>query len=278
MKVKISVIALLLVLSAAAGFGDSFFRTPDAGRDFFGKPKSRPLPASPTVPGAPADGTDAASDAENGDFYDLAFLIGAQPCLDLFDTGNMGVFVGGNIQWSPVEHLGLGLRIGAHPFRPYIAAFTEKGGGNYQYYEDYITIAGDNTNPEYVSTYYFMGYDSLLFNEVQFELFYFTGSNGLEGFYAGAEAGFLVNGRQIEAYTEYNHDEPVQHIDENGNLTGEGVLPTYSMFSLRGGPLIGYKLVLSGFTIDIAGGYAFSNNPLFSGLRIGLKTGYSFRG
>lgn len=272
MKNTFIITILIILIIPAASFADGFFTEPDdGGRWFFGEPKRTPIPNFPGIPGADSDSPAGAS-ATSDEYYNFFIGLGPQYAYDT-EYGNHHIFLGGNVQWSPIEHIGAGLRAGVHPFPPYMAAWGKKGGNNYEDWEEFITIAGDNTNPEHVWWYYFNGYT--LFSEVQLELLYFADNEGLSGVYAGAEAGFLINTTE-QAYADYDHEEPIQHITAADELIDAEILPTYNWLTFRGGPIVGYKLIFSGFTLDLCSGYTFSNNPVFSGLRVGAKLGYSF--
>lgn len=252
--------------------GTDFFG-PSDGRDFFDNPKQ---PQAPKVPNDINGTTAGASDSGDENYRWAATVkMDATNNLLLDNYGGAPLFMAA-FDWAPVSHLGIGFNLGIM-VSEYIPAVYGPGGYGWDaYFSEMLVVADDSDHSETYAFYRMKNGNEYLF-KTGVELNYLLQDAGLKGTYVGMEAGMMITPAMLlEAYLTENHQNPIQHINEDGNFASEGILPVLNYRSFYVSPTAGYRLIFRGIALDIRFGWQFSTFTMPDGLNSNISIGYSF--
>jgi hypothetical protein len=180
--------------------------------------------------------------------------------------------MGLSVEWSPIAHLGIGLRGGA--LLPWARTFAVQGDA----FSGVVTVADGSDGSE--REFYHIGYGNAP-STLDFDLnaSFYLGSRGLSGLYVRVAGGALVNVVPARFYLSGRDRNDTQIVLLNGSAGGtssaNAFLTAPKPVAFRVMPSFGLRLVLSGFTLDVNGGYALYYWGRYSGFTIAASLGWS---
>jgi hypothetical protein len=268
-------VGCLLLLVGAAGAesffegGRSGFFEPGAGAGITGAP-TRGQPGSVESVGPSAE-TQSGAPTTALKSYRWSFAVSETAS---FMTGINAIpsHMGLSAEWSPVSHLGIGLRGGA--LLPWALGLAVQESS----FAGVVTVADDSSGSgrEFYHIWYGDAPSTL---DLELNASFYLGSRGLSGLYIRLAGGALVNVVAPEFYLSGRDGNDSQIVLLNGSAgdtsSSNTFLPALGPVTLRIMPSVGLRLVLSGFTLDVNGGYALYYWGRLSGFTIAASLGWS---